>query len=61
MVITQNGKATVVIQDVASYQQDQETMAMLKILAIGNRQIEEGLVVPAADVFKRLRERRGTR
>lgn len=61
LVITQNGQARVVIQDVASYQQDQETMAMLKILALGNRQIEEGLVEPAADVFKRLRERLGGR
>ena len=35
-----------------------ETMALLKILALGNRQIEAGKVKPAADVVKRLRERR---
>ena len=40
LVITQNGVATVVIQDVASYEQTQETMALLKILALGNRQID---------------------
>jgi prevent-host-death family protein len=61
LVVTQNGEARVVIQDVASYQQDQETMAMLKILALGNRQIEEGRVQPAVDVFNRLREKRGSR
>jgi hypothetical protein len=33
-------------------------MALLKILALGNRQIEEGKVQPVADVIKRLRERR---
>ena len=56
LVITQNGEARAVIQDVASYEQTQETLAMLKILALGNRQIEEGRVRPAADVMRRLRE-----
>jgi len=37
----------------------QETLALLKILALGNRQIEEGKVQPATEVFKRLRARRG--
>jgi prevent-host-death family protein len=61
LVITQNGEAKVVIQDIESYEQTQETMALLKILALGSRQIEEGKVQPAADVVRRLRERRGTR
>jgi prevent-host-death family protein len=56
LVITQNGVAKAVIQDVASYEQTQETMALLKILALGNRQIEEGKVVPAGAAIKRLRE-----
>ena len=55
MVITQNGEAKAVIQDVASYEEIQETLALLKILALGNRQIEEGRVAPIADVVKRLR------
>ncbi len=58
MVITQNGEAKVVIQDIESYEQTQETMALLKILALGTRQIEEGKVQPAEDVIRRLRERR---
>lgn len=57
LVITQNGEAKVVIQDIESYEQTQETMAMLKILALGNRQIEEGRVRPLAEVVARLRER----
>jgi len=61
LVITQNGEAKVVIQDIESYEQTQETMALLKILALGNRQIEEGKVQPAADVVKRLRENRESR
>ncbi|MDP2640351.1 MAG: antitoxin, Phd family protein, partial [Betaproteobacteria bacterium] len=47
-----------VIQDVASFEEAQETMALLRILALGNRQIEEGRVVRAADVIKRMREKK---
>ncbi len=46
------------IQDVVSYEETQETPALLKILALGNRQIEEGRVVRAKVAFKRLREQR---
>jgi len=55
LVITQNGVAKAVIQDLASYEETQETMALLKILALGNRQIKEGKVAPVADAVKRLR------
>ena len=61
LVITQNGEPKVVIQDIESYEEDQETMALLRILALGNRQVGEGKTAPAADVIKRLRERRGSR
>ena len=61
LVITQNGKAKVVLQDIESYEQTQETLALLKILALGNRQIEAGNVEPAAVVIQRLRERRSNR
>jgi hypothetical protein len=54
-------EAEVVMPDIESYEQTQETMALLKILVLGYRQIEEGKVQPAADVVKRLRERRGAR
>lgn len=55
MVITQNGEATAVIQDIASYEATQETLALLKILALGNRRIEAGEVAAAATVIERLR------
>jgi prevent-host-death family protein len=61
LVITQNGEAKVVMQDIESYEQTQETMALLKILALGTRQIEEGKVQSSADVVKGLRERRKAR
>jgi prevent-host-death family protein len=55
LVITQNGEAKMVIQDIASYEETQETMALLKILALGTRQIEDGRVVSAAAAIRRLR------
>lgn len=58
LIITQNGKAKVVIQNIDSYEQTQETVALLKILALGIRQVEAGRVQPAADVVARLREPR---
>ena len=56
LIITQNGEAKAVMQDVASYEQDQETLALLKILALGRRQVEEGKVVTAAEAVRRARE-----
>ena len=61
LIITQNGEAKVVIQDIDSYEQTQETLALLKILALGTRQIEEGKVQPSADVMDRLRNRSKSR
>lgn len=58
LVITQNGEAKAVIQDVASYEETQETLALLKILALGNQQVAQGKVKPIAEVAKRLRERK---
>lgn len=60
IVITQNGEAKAVLQDVASYEETQETLALLKILALGNREIEAGKVKPVADVVARLRAKRAT-
>ncbi|MDE0435434.1 MAG: type II toxin-antitoxin system Phd/YefM family antitoxin [Bryobacterales bacterium] len=58
LIITQNGEAKVVMQDIDSYEQMQETVALLKILALGNRQIEADQVQPAVDVIARLQKRR---
>jgi prevent-host-death family protein len=60
LVITQNGEARAVIQDVASYEETQETLSLLKILALGNQQVADGRVTPLADVIDRLRARAAT-
>lgn len=56
LVITQNGEAKAVIQDIASYEETQEVLALLKILALGNLEIEAGKYKPVAEVVRRLRE-----
>ena len=52
MVITQNG--------VASFEETQETLALLKILALGHQDVAVGKVKPVADVVARLRVKRAT-
>ena len=54
MLITQNGEAKLVVMDVKSYEEQEETLALLKILALGNREIEQGKFRDVEDVFAEL-------
>ncbi|NWE12025.1 type II toxin-antitoxin system Phd/YefM family antitoxin [Pseudomonas yamanorum] len=54
LVITQNGKAKLVVMDVKSFEEQEETMALLKLLALGSRQIELGQFQDMEDVFAEL-------
>ena len=58
IVITQNGEAKAVLQDVASFEETQETLALLKILVLGNQDVASGRVKPVAEVVARLRAKR---
>lgn len=60
LVITQNGEAKAVLQDVASFEETQETLALLKILALGNQEVASARVKPVADVVARLRAKRAS-
>lgn len=57
LIITQNGEAKAIVQDIASYEQTQETLALLKILALGEQQVKEGRTVTAVKAMQRFRER----
>jgi prevent-host-death family protein len=57
IIITQNGEARAVLIDVRSYEETQETMALLQILAIGEREIADGKTYPIADVVNEIRNR----
>ena len=58
LIITQNGEAKAVLQDVASFEATQETLALLKILALGNQEIAAGKVKPIAEVVAQLKSKR---
>lgn len=58
MIITQNGEAKAVIQDIESYEETQETLALLKILALGQQQVESGEVSDIKSVVQRLKNKR---
>lgn len=57
LIITQNGEAKAVVQDIASYEMTQESLAMLKILALGKKEIDDGQTKPAKKAFSDLRRR----
>ncbi len=62
IIITQNGEAKAVLQDIASYEAIQESLALLKILALSRKDVEAGKVKPAeqaiADIKEKIRQRR---
>lgn len=59
LLITQNGEARLVVMDVAAWEQKEQAMALLKILALGNREIEAGLFRDAESVLDELEVRTG--
>lgn len=60
LVITQNGEAKAVLQDIGSFEETQETLALLKILAIGNQDVEAGRLKPVTEVIARLRAKQAS-
>ena len=56
LIITQNGEAKAVIQDIASYEETQEKLALLKILALGQKQVEAGQITDVNEVVNRLKK-----
>lgn len=55
MIITQNGEAKVVLQDVRSFEELQESLALLKILALSSKSLHEGKVKPVEKAFDDMR------
>jgi prevent-host-death family protein len=57
VIITQNGEGTAVLQDLASYEATRRSLAMLKLVAQGERDLAKGKSIPQAQVFRALRKR----
>ncbi|MDR2695867.1 MAG: type II toxin-antitoxin system Phd/YefM family antitoxin [Deltaproteobacteria bacterium] len=58
MIITQNGEAAAVLMGVRDYEKLHESLALLKILSMGKKSIEDGKAAPANEAFSRLRAKR---
>lgn len=57
MVITQNGEAKVVMMDIKVYEDLQESLRMLEIIAQGKKNLEEGKYRPADTVLSEFESR----
>ena len=58
LVITQNGEAKAVLQDIGSYEAMQETLALLKLLALGVEDVEAGRSAPVEGLADRIHQGR---
>ena len=57
LVITHNGEAKVILQDVKVYEKTQESLALLKILALSGKEIKKGNFRPIEKSFETVRNR----
>ena len=57
VVITQNGEAKAVVQDIATYEQTQDSLAFLKILAQSKKSIEANKCKPLNKAFSDIKAR----
>ena len=57
MIITQNGEAKAVVQDIKSYENLQNSLAMLKLILHSERQVREGKVTEQKKVFTNMEKK----
>ncbi len=57
LVITHNGEAKVILQDVKVYENTQESIALLKILALSGKEIKKGNYKTLDKSFDNVRKR----
>jgi len=57
IIITHNGEAKVIVQDVKVYEKTQEGIALLKILALSGKEIKKRKYKPLDKSFNNVRKR----
>jgi prevent-host-death family protein len=57
LYITQNGEAKIVVQSITEYEKNQDTLTMLRILALGEEDVRKGRHRPAKEAFADLKKR----
>jgi prevent-host-death family protein len=55
VIVTQNGRARVIIQDLQTYEKTQETLAVLELARQGDEDIATGRTQPIKQAFAELR------
>lgn len=61
IIITQNGEAKAVLMDVLSFDRIQDTHALLKLLAIAEKEIEAGETFSAEEILSEFRREKAKR
>ncbi len=57
MIVTQNGEAKAALIDIKAYEDLQESLTMLEMIAQGRKSLAEGRYQPAEQVLKEFEER----
>jgi len=57
LILTQNGRATAVVEDYAQYQRQQKSLALLRLMVQGEDDIQHGRLTPQSEVFDTLKKR----
>jgi len=57
VIITQNGEAKAVLMDIETYQDTEDAFALMNIIKIAEKDIKNGNVKKADEVFKNMREK----
>ncbi|MCL2765137.1 MAG: type II toxin-antitoxin system Phd/YefM family antitoxin [Treponema sp.] len=57
IIITQNGEARAVLMDINTYQDNEDAFALLSLLKIAEKDIENGNVKDPDEVFNKLRKK----
>ena len=56
LVVTHNGEAKVIVQDIKVYEKLQNSLALLKILALSKKSLEDGNTISSKQAFKKIRK-----
>jgi len=57
MIITHNGEAKIILQDVKVYEQTQEAIAFLKLLALSGKNVQKGNYKTIEKTFRDVRQK----
>ena len=59
VVLTQNGRGSAVVQSYESFQRQQQSLAMLKLMAQGEADVRNNATVPQQEAFAAVRRKLG--